>query len=143
MNKRVTKSPLSKEEISRGMEVSRKKIIVKDNFYPALVKATVSVDEAKMLIQSISTLMMEDVLQTMKERKFSELKDKLVDRLCKDGERKEEVETLLATLESENLFVAREIVEGMSNAIEQMILDEMQARNLDTLSPDWERMLNR
>lgn len=143
MAKRATKSPLSKEEIRRGMEVSRKRKIVTEHFYPALVKATISVDESKMLIQSISTLIMESVLQTMKDRSFSELIPSLIGRLCSDGERKEEVTELLKTLSSENLFVAREIIEGMSNAIEQMILDDMQGRSLDTFSPDWDRMLNR
>lgn len=132
----------TKEEIARDMEVGRKRLIITDKFYPALVEATTSVDEAKMLIRSITSLMMEDILQAMKEKKMSEIKFNLLHKLCPDGERQAEIEALLDSLGDENLFVVRELVEGMSNAIEQMILDEMQDRKLDSLSPDWNRMLN-
>ena len=131
------------EEVARTLEVKRKGLIVKEQFYPSLVGATVSIDEAKMLIGSISTLMMEEVLQTMKERKFSDISGKLLKKLCPDGAREKEIAHLLSIFDNEDLFVTREIVEGMRNVIEQMLMDENKARTLNSLTPDWDKMLNR
>jgi hypothetical protein len=68
--------------------------------------------------------------------------DNLHAKLCQDGERKDEIQTLLNTLKGENLFVAREIIEGMTRAIETMIVEEMRSRKLDTLKIGWDRYLN-
>ena len=140
---RAKKHLQGKEEVARQMEVERKRKIVTEQFYPALTGATVSVDEAKMLISSISTLMMEDTLQTMKERKFSEISKKLLSKLCPDGSRETEVKALLDVFDTENLFTTRELVEGMNNAIEQMILEDMQNRTLNSFTPNWGKMLNK
>jgi len=133
---------LSGDALQKKYEVSRKRDIVVNQFYPALLEATNTVDEAKMLISSMTSLLMEEVLKTMMERKFSEISKSLLKKLCPDGEREAEIKKLLATLEGDNLFVAREIIEGMTRAIEQMILDEMRERKLDTLKADWDRFLN-
>lgn len=144
MKKKTT--PKTKEQIAREMsnkqEVARKRKVIVENFYPALIKATVSVDEAKMLISSMTSLIMEGVLETMKQRKFAEMYESMVTRLCPDGERKAEIIELLDTVKGENLFVAREIIEGMSRAIEQMTMDEMRNRTLDSMKADWDRYLN-
>ena len=66
---------LTAEELGKKMEIARKRSIIVDKFYPALCTATISVDEAKMFIQAASSLIMEEVLQTMKERLAAELID--------------------------------------------------------------------
>lgn len=147
MDKRLKKSPITvqprtKEQIERDTEIARKRKIVVTQFYPALVEATSSVDEAKMLLQSIASLTMEEVLNTMKERKFTEILDRVLKKLTPDDIRLLQVEKLLETMRYENLFVAREIVEGMQRAISQMQHDEDKARPLDALKPDWDRYLN-
>jgi len=147
MAKKLEKSPIkvqprTKEQIARDMEVARKRKIVVEKFYPALGQATISVDEAKMLIQAISSSIMEEVLATMRERKLDAIYGRLVKRLAPDGARQLQIEALLNTIRDENLFVAREIVEGMQRAIAQMLHDEEKGRKLESLKPDWNRMLN-
>lgn len=138
--------PQTKEEILAGMrrtkEIARKKDIIVNRFYPALKKATISVDESKALINAMSQLLMGEVMKTMKERKFVDVAPELFKILCTDGERKEEIQALLDTLTDETLFTARELIEGMTGAIETMIREEMQARTLDTMKPDWDKYLN-
>lgn len=142
--KRVNKTREELEvELNRTKVLEHKRLIIIEKFYPALVKATISVDESKALINAMGTLLMEEVLKTMKERSFSEIKDNLHKVLCQDGERSEEIRALLDSLEGENLYVSREIIEGMTRAIEAMITEEMRERKLDTLTPDWEKYLNR
>src|SRR4051812_15490921 len=133
----------TKEQIAREIEVARKGKIVVNTFYPALVAATISVDEAKMLLQGIASLMMEEVMKTMKERTFGEITPELLKVLTKDGERVGEITELLASLEKENLFVAREIIEGMNNAIAQMVQDDLTKKKLSDFDPDWDRMLSK
>lgn len=130
------------EDVKRKQEVSRKKDILINKFYPALEEATVSIDEAKMLISAISSLMMEEVLSTMKILKFSAVIDNLHTKLCADGQRSEEVKKLLTTLEGENLYVAREILEGVTRSIETMITAEMRDRKLFSLKTNWDLHLN-
>lgn len=144
---RAKQQHLTPEEVKRAtelkMDLSRKRGIIIDEFFPALTGATVSVDEAKMLLQSINTLMMEEVLKTMKLTKFDELKEQLLARLCPNGDRLVEVTALLDTIKDETLFSSREITEGMARAIDQMIMDEMRQRTLNTFTPDWEKYLTK
>ena len=136
----------TKEELisddEKKKEIARKRRIIVDKFYPALIKATISVDEAKALINAMGTLLMENVLKTMKERKIDEISESMISVLCTDGERKIEVTELLATLNGENLFVSREIIEGMTKAIAAMEMDEMKSRSLGTLKTNWDKYLN-
>ena len=146
----MSKKPTGKQKhvegvdnAARMLEVQRKGKLVTEKFYPNLVNATVSVEEAKMLIQAMSTCIMEAVMETMKERKMSEISAKLLKRLCPDGAREKEVKRLIDTLSDETLFVGREVVEGMTSAIQQMITDEMQGRTLNSFKPDWNKMLSK
>lgn len=142
MKKGTKKSPVTKDQLIRDQELRRKRAIIVDKFFPALVEATISIDEAKMLLQAATSLIMEEVMQTMRERKFKEIKGRLVKKLCSNDERLLQIEKLLDIFDNETLFVSRELIEGMKAAIEQMTLDEMMNRKLDTLKPDWNRMLN-
>lgn len=130
------------KEMENKKEIERKRDIIVNEFYPALIDATVSVDEAKALISAMGNVIMEDVLGTMKERKFEDIMIKVHGILTQDGERQDEIKRLLNTLKGENLYVAREIVEGMTRAIETMIMTDMRGRKLDTLNPDWDKYLN-
>jgi len=66
----------------------------------------------------------------------------MVEKLSPEGQRLIQIEALLNTIRKENMFVAREIVEGMQRTITQMQHDEDKERTLDTLKPDWNRYLN-
>ena len=66
----------------------------------------------------------------------------MVEKLSPEGQRLIQIEALLNTIRKENMFVAREIVEGMQRTITRMQHDEDKERTLDTLKPDWNRYLN-
>lgn len=136
----------TKEEIiadeQRKAEVARKRDIITGQFYPALVKATISVDEAKALISATNSLLMGEVMKAMKEKKFSEVLDSIHKGLCQDGERSEEIKALLEVFKDENLFITRELIEGMTGAIERMIVMDNRNKTLDSFKPDWALFLN-
>lgn len=135
----------SKEELiydlKRSREISRKREIVVDHLYPGLVDSTISIDEAKFLIQAINNSLMEQVLGWMKEKDFKDLVGPIIEQICPDGERAEEITKMLSALENENVFTAKELISGMTNVIEQMSLEILRDKKLSDLTPDWDKML--
>lgn len=140
--KRSPIQPKSKEQIAREMEIKRKRVIVVDKFFPALAKATISIDEARMFVSATTSFIMEAVMDTMRQRKFSEISERVLKGLSPDGERKEEISALLDIFSGETLFVSREIIEGAKQAIDQAINDEMRERKLNDIKFNWDKYLN-
>lgn len=125
----------TKEEIARKMQniemVKEMRIFVRDQFYPALLKATTSIDDAKFLLSSFSNMVMEQFLAQMKEKQFVELK--LHEKLDKASPNYKEYIDLLALFGDKSVYDTRELIEGMKNEIEMMVTTELKERKLDTL----------
>ena len=107
----------------------------KEVFMPALIKASVSVDDAKTFLSSISTVIMQKFLEEMKKKKFSELN--LTDGLDPNSPKYEEVKALLDLFKDESIFDARTSIEGMVNEINVFIDDELKGRTLESLKMEW------
>lgn len=131
----------SEDEILAEMERARKRTFIRETFYPALVNATVSVDEAGMLLQAVVSLIMEDAMHTLRTKKISEIETWLIEKLSDEDDTKFRVSELLKGFENMTLFEARGHFESMKSIIEQMKIDEMRGRKLDTMTPDWEKYL--
>ncbi len=147
--KRINKT---KEEIKNGMQgiktreqllkdlknspdFIKKMKFTKEVFYPQLIKASKSVDDASTFLSSISTVMMQKFLEMMKEKKFSDLK--LTESLDTKDEKHAELVELLDLFKDDSVFDARDKIEGMKREIDQFIHDEMQTRQLSDLKPKW------
>jgi hypothetical protein len=137
--KRVNKT---EAEILKDMEMARKRTFIKESFYPALEKATVSVDEAAMLMQAVVALIMEEAMQTLRDKKMGAIKERLIKKLCPQDERLGAITTLVEQFDTQTLFEARGHFESMKQVIEQMKMDEMQNRPLSSLQANWDRYLN-
>lgn len=116
-------------------EVKDKREFVKDKFYPALLKASTSVDDAKFLLGSMSNTVMETFLAMMKDKKFSDLH--LEKKLDPKAPNYSEYLALLELFKDENVFVARELIEGMKNEIQMMVDNELKERPLASLKTDF------
>lgn len=129
----------SKEQISLEMkriqDAKRMRKFVKEKFYPALIKASTSVDDAKFLLGSLSNQMMEQFLAKMKETKFIELQ--LHHKLDKKATNYKEFMELLSMFNDEDVFTSRELIEGMKNEIEMMVTNELKERKLETLKTNF------
>lgn len=139
MKKRVE---LTKEQIAQQMKINSQQDLIEKTVFPAVVAATTSIDEAKMLLRAISTSIMEESMKVLRETKMSDIREGLVKKLTQEG-RVEEIDALLKSLDDQTLFDSRMLVEGLNSAIEQMILDEMRGRTLRSLDVDWKRVFNR
>jgi len=129
-----TKEQLT-NDIKRMQDVKNKRAFVKNSFFPALVKASDSVDDAKFFLGSFSNLIMESFLAEMKTKNFMELK--LHEKLDKKHPKYKEMIDLLGLFSSENVYDSRELVEGMKQEIEMMITDEFKKRKLDSLTTNF------
>ncbi len=129
----------TKEEIAKGMKnVERAKELrafVKDKFYPALINASTSIDDAKYLLTSFSNQVMEKFLAQMKEKKFIDLK--LHEKLDKESANYKQFVDILALFADENVYDTRELIEGMKGEIDMLITNELKGRKLETLKTNW------
>lgn len=135
------RSPLSKEEVERDYKRAQARKLIKEEFYPALVDATISVDEAQMLLQAAVALIMEEAMEKLRTTLVADIRNRLVKKLAPNDERLLQIEKLVDIFHDHTLFEARGHFESMRAVIQQMQLDEMQKRKLDTLIPDWDRYL--
>jgi ribosomal protein L7/L12 len=108
---------------------------IKETFYPALIKATTSIEDATQNLTIINSVMMEKFLGLMKEKKFSEL-DVYANLDPKDP-KYEDLKAMLNLFDGMSLFEAKEYLEGMKQEIAMFIADEQKVRGLDTLPTKW------
>lgn len=134
--KRINKT---KEQLIKELETQAKvkvyRAFVKDEFYPLLLEATTSIDDAKYLLGSFSNMLMEQFLGLMKEKKFVELE--LEKKLDSKAENYESYKKILDIFKDKNIFDARELIEGMKEEIDMMITNELKERKLETLKTQW------
>ena len=129
----------TKEEILKGMQNVQKakelRAFVKDKFYPALVAATTSIDDAKFLLSSFSNMVMEQFLAQMKEKQFIELK--LHEKLDKNSPNYKQYVDLLVLFGDKSVYDTRELIEGMKGEVDMLITNELKSRKLETLKTNW------
>jgi len=122
-------------DLRKSKEFNEKMDFVKNKFYPALIDASRSIDDAQSFISSLSTMMMQKFLGIMKEKKFSELG--LKDILDPSDDKHDNLAAMLDLFSDMTVFDAKEIIEGMKQEITLFINEELKGRTLDTLKPKW------
>jgi hypothetical protein len=122
-------------DVKKVEKVKEMRRFVKDDFYPILLTASTSIDDAKYLVGSISNIMMEQFLAKMKEVKFSELH--LEEKLDPQSPQYEDFKKMLELFNDKDVFNAKELIEGMKQEIELCILTEMKERKLESLKTNW------
>jgi len=112
-----------------------KMAFTKEKFFPALVEASKSVNDAKIFLTSMSNILMDKFLAKMKEVKMSELN--LTEILDKKSEKYEEFKKLIALFDDKDLFTSKELLEGMKGEIDLWINEEFNTRKLSDLKLKW------
>lgn len=122
-------------DLRSNAEFIAKMKFVKEKFWPALVGASTSIDDASMTLSGFNSAIMEKFLGFMKEKKVNDLG--LEDLLDKDSEKHEESKTLLDLFSDMDVFTAKTHIESMKGEIETFKLDEMRTRPLSSLKTKW------
>jgi len=131
--------PKTKEELIADLQKSakwqEKMHFARNRFYPALCDLDTSVDDVKIFLASINTILMEKFLGKMKELKFSDMK--LADSLDPKDENYEGYAVLLNLFNDMNIFDAKDLIEGMRSEIQTFVDDEMKNKKLVALKTKW------
>lgn len=134
--KRVNKT---REEIisdlKNNQKFQEKMKFTKEVFYPALCKATKSIDDAQQNLNIINSIMMEKFLGFMKDKKFSELK--MEEMLSPEDEKYEAIKDMLALFNDKSVFETKEFFEGMKQEINLFVNEENKERALSDLHTKW------
>lgn len=123
------------EQTRRNTEFKEKMYFVKNEFYPALCKATTSIEDALQNLTIINSIMMEKFLSRMKEVSMKDID--IYTNLSKDDPKYEELKAMLALFDDKNVFEAKSYFEGMKNEISTFINDEQKLRSLEDLPAKW------
>lgn len=142
MKKGSKKSPVSKEELERNIKREQNRRLIKEKFYPALVEATESVDEATMLLQAAVAVLMEEAMEALRNTRVIEIRNRILKKLAPNDERILQLEKLVDIFRDQSLYEARGHFESMRAVIDQMKMEEFQGRKLDSLTPKWDKYLS-
>lgn len=112
-----------------------KMAFTKEKFFPALVNASKNVNDAKMFLTSFSNILMETFLSKMKTIKVGELD--LTKILNPKDEKYNEFKTMIELFDNQDLFTAKELIEGMKGEIDMWVKDELDNRKLSDLKLKW------
>lgn len=139
MKKKIKQVLKSREaalkDLRSNADFMRKMKFTKEIFYPALINASKSVDDATSFLASINNILMESFLGLMKEHKFGSFK--LVDKLDPKDPKYEELKFLLELFDDMTVFEAKDFMEGMKNEIQLFLNDENTKRPLSDLKARW------
>jgi hypothetical protein len=125
--KRVVRSKADLlKDLRSNQDFMERMSFIKEKFYPALIDASKSIDDATSFLASINTIIMEDFLSRMKEVKLGDMK--LADKLDPKDEKYEELKAMLALFDEIDVFKAKEYIAGMREEILLFLNEETKER---------------
>lgn len=123
------------KELRANAKFQEKMAFAKDVFFPKLVEATKSIDDASMFLSSINTVIMQDFLGRMKDVTIKDMK--LTDKLDVKDEKYNELVELVSIFDDMSVFDAKELLEGMKAEISLFVQEELKERPLSDLKTKW------
>ena len=131
--------PKTREQLIAELKSSdkwkEKMLFAKTKFYPALCDLDTNVDDTKVFLTSINSVMMEKVIQGMKTMKFGDLK--LAESLDPKDADYEGYVKLLNLFNEMTAYDAKDLIEGMRNEIATFENDLMKNTKLINLPVKW------
>lgn len=121
--------------LKNNAEWMAKMKFVKETFYPALCKATISIEDALSNLSIINTVILEKFLGRMKLVKLIDLD--IYSNLSKTDPQYEGLQAMLSLFDDKSVFEAKELFEGMKSEIQLFLGEEQKKRTLDELATFW------
>ncbi len=129
----------SKEQILSEMKANvtfqKKMDFTRNKFYPALLKADPTIEDATMWLSGFNTALMQAFLEKMKEVKMSELKLGL--KLDAMSDQFVPFQEIVSLFDDMTVFEAKDNIEGLKGEIEIWKQDETRERKLSDLKTKW------
>jgi len=123
------------EQTRRNAEFREKMAFVKNEFYPALCKATTSIEDALQNLTIINSVIMDKFLARMKEVKMSDID--IYTNLSPTDPQYEGLKAMLNLFDNMSVFEAKMYFEGMKSEIQTFLNDENKERKLEDLHTKW------
>lgn len=134
--KKLQKSKKELEsQLRNNINVNRLRQVVKEKFYPLLLSNAKSVEDAKTFSKVISIGINTAFNKLTLSMKVKELG--IAELINKDDERYEAYKEAFAMLDNETVKDAIELMDGMGQAIDSFIKEEMTKRKLESLKTDF------
>lgn len=121
--------------LKNNSEWMAKMKFVKEVFYPALCKATTSIEDALSNLSIINSVILEKFLGRMKEIKLKDLD--IYSNLSKEDPQYEGLKAMLNLFDDKSVFEAKELMEGLSQEIKLFLNEEQKNRTLESLPTKW------
>ena len=122
-------------DLKKNKQFMEKMKFTKEVFFPALIKATNSIEDALQNLSVINSIIMEKFLDLMKEKTMKDLD--VTSRLSGKDPKTEEMKAMLALFDDMTVFDAKDLMEGMKNEINLFLTEENKNRKLSELKPRW------
>ena len=123
------------EQSRKKLEFEAKMKFIKEEFYPALCKATTSIEDAIQNLTIINSVIMEKFLAKMKEVTMRDID--IYTNLTPTDPQYEGLKALLELFDDKSVFEAKELFEGMKGEINLFLQDEQKERKLEDLKVRW------
>lgn len=122
-------------DLKKNGEWVKKMKFVKETFYPSVIKASASIDDALQLLHIVNTVIMEKFLARMKTVTMRDLD--VYTNLMKSDPKYEDIKAMLGLFDEMSAFEAKEYIEGLKAEISLFINEEQKVRSLSTLPTKW------
>lgn len=119
-------------DLKKNKAFQEKMKFAREVFYPALCKASSSIEDAQIFLSGFNTALMQTFLSLMKERKTGEL-----DLVSKLSDTTPQYKELLALFDDFSVFDAKDQIEGMKGEIDLFVAEENRSRKLEELKTSW------
>lgn len=129
----------SKEELisdlKNNQDFQKKIKFTREKFYPALLKANPTIEDASTWLSGFNTALMQEFLSRMKDVKMSELKLGL--KLEATSDQFLQFQELVLLFDDMTVFEAKDHIEGLRGEIDLWKQDENRERKLSDLKVKW------
>lgn len=137
--KRKPQHHATKKELLANLKANAewmaKMSFVKEQFFPALTKATTSIEDALSNLSIINTVILDKFLSRMKEVKMRDID--IYANLSISDPQYDGLKAMLELFDDKSVFDAKELFEGMRAEINMFLAEEQKERKLEDLPTRW------
>ena len=133
---RQSKSPEQiKAEMNQRAEANRQRALIRDKVYPFLLAQKKSIKQTNVFLTVVKMAIQQAFANQKRVQTVDELK--VIDGVKGDMPDSEAYKALLEMFRYEKIITAEQLIEGLGNALDSFIAEEMSKRDIGTLKTDF------
>ncbi len=124
-----------KVEAEQRAEANRQRKLINDKVYPFLLKHGKSIKQTNVFLTVVKMAIQQSFANQKRMQTIDELK--VIDGVKTDMPDTEAYKAFLELFRYEKIITAEQLIEGLGNALDSFIAEEMSKRGIDTLKTDF------